>query len=124
MDSVEAIKKQLINNLDQIELNVNEEDIVYELILKFGYQLTVSVKKIEIEGYFVFSINDSEMLIYLENHITINIIREMANLKPKKVVCLDRCFKGNDQLKTNAHQTFKSYLGGDTKQQETIFSTI
>jgi adenine-specific DNA-methyltransferase len=30
------------------------------------------------------------------------------NGKPERVVCLDAGFAGNDQLKTNAAQTFKS----------------
>jgi adenine-specific DNA-methyltransferase len=32
----------------------------------------------------------------------------MAEKKPERIVCLDEGFAGNDQLKTNAVQTFKA----------------
>lgn len=48
------------------------------------------------------------MLICLEGELTAELIKEMANKKPSRVVCLDEGFKGNDALKTNAVQTMKS----------------
>jgi adenine-specific DNA-methyltransferase len=48
------------------------------------------------------------------NH-TKELIDAIADLAEEKdaarVVCLDAGFQGNDQLKTNAVQTFKSRLG-------------
>jgi adenine-specific DNA-methyltransferase len=38
------------------------------------------------------------------------------------VICLDAGFKGNDQLKTNAVQTFKSRA--QSKEQEIVFRTV
>lgn len=44
----------------------------------------------------------------LERELTLELIRAMAEKKPERVVCLDQGFEGNDQLKTNAVQTFKT----------------
>ena len=41
----------------------------------------------------------------------------MAALQPARVLCLDVGFEGNDQLKTNAVQTFKT-------QGVTSFKTV
>jgi adenine-specific DNA-methyltransferase len=32
----------------------------------------------------------------------------MAELQPERIVCLDEGFAGNDQLKVNAAQTFRT----------------
>ncbi len=48
------------------------------------------------------------MLLCLEKELTQDLIKEIAARKPERVVCLDQGFAGNDQLKTNAAQTFKA----------------
>jgi adenine-specific DNA-methyltransferase len=48
------------------------------------------------------------MLICLEKKLTPEVIKEMAARKPDRLVCLDKGFAGNDQLKTNAVQTMKT----------------
>ena len=48
------------------------------------------------------------MLICLERELTLELIRAIAEQKPERVVCLDEGFAGNDQLKANAVQTFKT----------------
>jgi hypothetical protein len=44
----------------------------------------------------------------LERELTLELIRAMAEKKPERVVCLDEVFAGNDQLKANAVQIFKT----------------
>ena len=42
----------------------------------------------------------------------VNALADLAEeMDAARVVCLDAGFQGNDQLKTNAVQTFKSRLG-------------
>jgi adenine-specific DNA-methyltransferase len=100
---------------DQLELHVNhirdhrtDDDILYELLLKSGFPLTTSVKTLTVEGKSVYAIADGAMLICLDRHLTLELIRAIAAQKPERVVCLDEGFAGNDQLKTNAVQTFKT----------------
>ena len=40
--------------------------------------------------------------------LTLDLIRAMVEKKPERVVCLDEGFAGNDQLKANAVQIFKT----------------
>jgi adenine-specific DNA-methyltransferase len=56
----------------------------------------------------VYSVANGAMLICLERDITLELIRTMADKKPERVVCLDEGFGGNDQLKANAVQIFKT----------------
>ena len=56
------------------------------------------------------------MLICLEKELTLEVIRAMAERKPQRVICLDLGFVGNDQLKANAVQIFKT--------KEVVFKTV
>ncbi len=48
------------------------------------------------------------LFVCLELGLTLELIRAMAGLKPERVVCLDEAFIGNDQLKANVVQIFKT----------------
>ncbi len=50
----------------------------------------------------------SALFICLERALTLDLIRAVAEQKPERVVCLDEGFAGNDPLKANAVQTFKT----------------
>ena len=104
----EAIEKQLEFHVDHIRDGRTADDILYELLLKSGYPLTTPVEKQALAGKTVYSVADGLFIICLEKHLTLELIRAIAALKPERVVCLDEGFAGNDQLKANAVQTFKT----------------
>ena len=83
-------------------------DFLYEILLKSGFPLTSPVEHLTLGGQSICSIAGGALLISLERKLTLDAIRAMADKKPERVVCLDEGFAGNDQLKTNAVQTFKS----------------
>jgi len=56
----------------------------------------------------VYSVAGGALLICLEKELTLEVIRLMAAQKPERVVCLDAGFAGDDALKANAVQIFKS----------------
>ncbi|MDZ4851722.1 MAG: hypothetical protein SGI77_20735 [Pirellulaceae bacterium] len=56
----------------------------------------------------VYSIASGALMICLEGELTLELIRAIADLTPERVVFLDEAFVGNDQLKANAVQTFKT----------------
>jgi len=104
----EQLKKQLEMHVEHIDAASSPEDILYELLLKDGFPLTTPVEKLEIAGKEVFSIADGMLLICLEPELTEELMDGMAEMEPARVVCLDAGFRGNDQLKANAVQTFKA----------------
>ena len=54
------------------------------------------------------SVAGGALLVCLERALTLELIRAIAERRPERVVCLDAAFAGNDQLKANAAQVFKS----------------
>jgi len=123
-DSEEAVKEQLRLHVDHLNPDATDEDILYELLLKAGFPLTTSIEKKKMAGKTVFSIDDGVLLICLEKTLTSEVIRAMAEANPMQVICLDEGFAGNDQLKTNAVQTFKSRTIGDETHQQIVFRTV
>ncbi len=104
----EEIGKQLQMHIHHISPEATQEAILYELLLKSGFELTTRIEKLTVEGKTVFSIAEGELLICLEKELTHNLIKAMAERTPTRVICLDEGFQNNDQLKTNAVQIMKS----------------
>jgi len=104
----EALEKQLELHINHINPDSSQEDILFEILLKAGYQLSGEIKKIDLAGKNVYSVNEGAMLICLEKELTKEVIKAIAERKPGRVICLDKGFANNDQLKTNAVQMMKS----------------
>jgi len=117
-----SIAQQLEMHVQHIEAGRTQEDILFEILLKSGFPLGTRIESLTLAGVpaapgaqgaaqagkTVFSIAEGVMLICLEKELTPEVIKEIAARKPERVVCLDAGFAGNDQLKTNAAQTFKA----------------
>lgn len=116
------LSKQIEMHIDHLSDAKGSEDVLYELLLKAGYGLTTKVRTIELGGYEVFSIENGALLICLEKEITSDLIDAMAEANPMQVICLDEGFKGNDQLKANAVQTFKARA--QAVESEVVFRTV
>jgi adenine-specific DNA-methyltransferase len=104
----EAIQQQLLFHVDHISPEAEQEAILFELLLKSGFELTTPIEPLQIEGKRVYSIAAGELLICLDKQLTHEVIKAMAERGPARVICLDEGFQDNDQLKTNAVQIMKS----------------
>ena len=105
---VHKLQAELKLHASHIQQGRKQEDILYEILLKSGFELSAKVEKLKLAGKTVFSVAEGMLLICLEKELTKNALKEMAEKRPKRVVCLDQCFGGNDQLKTNAVETMRA----------------
>ena len=106
----EAIQQRLFEHIDHISPEAAQEAILYELLLKSGFELTKPIEKLILAEKIVFSIAGGQLLICLEKELSHDCIKAMAELQPTRVICLDEAFTGTnaDALKTNAVQIMKS----------------
>ena len=118
----EELGEQIDMHIDHLSKASTPEDILYELLLKSGFPLTTGVRAVTMAGKQVFSIEEGALLICLEKEITSDLIDALADANPLQVICLDEAFKGNDQLKANAVQTFKARAVAD--ESEIVFRTV
>lgn len=121
-DGDEQLGQQIEMHIDHLSDASSAEEVLYELLLKAGFALTTKVQTIEVAGKRVFSIEDGALLICLGKDITSELIDALAEANPLQVICLDEGFKGNDQLKANAVQTFKARAA--SRETEIVFRTV
>jgi adenine-specific DNA-methyltransferase len=113
-ESPEAVVQQLELHVDHVLAGRTQEDILTELLLKSGFPLCTQVERMEFsresakDAKFYYSVEEGTMLICLEKDLTAQMVKELAEKKPSRVICLDAGFQGSDQLKTNAVQTMKA----------------
>jgi adenine-specific DNA-methyltransferase len=113
---------QLEMHAEHVSREASSEDILYELLLKTGFELSTKIKKCKMAGKEVFSIAEGALLICLEKEISLELIDALADADPIQVMCLDQAFMGNDQLKVNAVQTFSSLTSA--QERDIVFKTI
>ena len=97
-------EEDLPKQLDAFEKPIKPEsqitNMMWEILLKSGYDLNTKVEEKKVNGCDVFSVADGEIVLALSK-ISEKALKEITKLKPKKFICLDSLFSGNDQLKTN-----------------------
>lgn len=104
----DALSQQLQLHVNHVRPDRTDEDLLAEILLKSGYPLPVAVERLTLGGAVVHSVDGGRLLVCLERDLSLDVIRAVAERKPERVVCLDAGFAGNDQLKTNAVQIFKT----------------
>ena len=107
-EDVEQLERQLELHINRLRKGRSTQDVLYEILLKSGFKPTTRVDTLRLGGGTVYSIYSGLLFICLESKLTAEMIEEMANEKPERVICLEQSFAGDDQLKANALQIFKS----------------
>lgn len=108
-DYIETTFEDIVDNFVD---GRTEEDVVYEIMLKYGINLTYPVKEKEVNGKKVFCIGFGALIICLDNEITLDVVNGIVDLKnelnPKttRVVFKDNGFK-TDSVKTNTIEILK-----------------
>ena len=91
--------------LDVVKPDRAELDIVFEMMLKWGLELTLPVEKSEAAGYPVWSVACDELVCCMSRGLTIEALEAIAGMEPRRVLILDSVL--DDTLKLNAVQIFK-----------------
>lgn len=100
IETPEALEEQIQLFVQSEKDGAHTEDMLYELLLKFGQPLTTAIETLEIEGNRVFGINDRSMLFVLEG-FTEEMTAALTALKPREIVAMDSVFHDSDELKSN-----------------------
>jgi len=108
-DMTERTLEDFISN---IKTERREEDVLYEILLKYGLDLTLPITEHAIAGQKVFDIGMGALIICLADAISLEVVEGIAKLKDElnpeimRVVFKDSGFK-DDVVKTNAVQILK-----------------
>ncbi len=116
----EIIQKNLFETVDNIKPDRDDLDLLFEVILSLGLELTLQIETKEILGKKVYFLKESashkveynSLITCFDNEIDENLAKELVTYEPLKVVLKDAVFE-DDNDKINFEQTFKE-LSPDT----------
>lgn len=91
--------------IDCVKPDRSDLDIVFEMMLKWGLELTLPVEKEEFAGYPCHTVAYGELVCCLAPGLTIDALEAIAKIEPRRVLMLDSIL--DDSLKLNAVQIFK-----------------
>lgn len=105
-------KEALMNSVENIKTERTEQDVLYELLLKYGLDLTIPIETRSIQGKNVYIIGAGALVVCLDDEITLDAVEGIAKLKEElkpeimRVVFKDAGFK-DATVKTNTVQILK-----------------
>lgn len=116
-DNLETVIQQASSSIKSGRFS---EDVLYEILLKYGIELTESVEERIVQGKKVFVIGVGALIVCLVDEITSELVEGIAKLKEEfdaeitQVVFKDAGF-ADSNVKTNAIQILKQFGIDDVK---------
>lgn len=107
------LEETLIDSSNNIKEDRTEQDLIYEIMLKYGVDLTLPIEKHSLNGNDLYSIGFGKLVICLDDDITQDIVKSLIelkeDLKPEgmRVVLKDNGF-ASDSDKANIKETLKN----------------
>ncbi|EJD8687143.1 TPA: site-specific DNA-methyltransferase [Escherichia coli] len=92
--------------VDNIKADRTDEDLLFQVLLDWGVDLTLPIRKETIQGKSVFFVDDDALVACFDLRINEALIKELATKEPLRVVFRDDGFE-SDAVKINAEQIFK-----------------
>lgn len=90
---------------DVVKPDRSDMDIIFEMMLKWGLELTLPVEQSDAAGYPIWSVACDELVCCMSRGLTVDALEAIADMEPRRVLILDSVL--DDTLKLNAVQIFK-----------------
>jgi len=91
---------------DHIKPDRRPEDLLFQVFLDWGLDLSLPMAKETIDGKTVFIVDTDALVACFDSGITEELVKKLAVYKPLRVVFRDDAF-GSDSVKINVEQIFK-----------------
>lgn len=108
-DNLEQVLQQATKSIKE---DRSSEDVLYEILLKYGYDLTIPVETHILNDRTVYIVGAGALIVCLDDEISTETVEGIANLKAElapettQIVFKDEGFT-DDRVKTNAIQILK-----------------
>jgi adenine-specific DNA-methyltransferase len=103
----------LLTRVSNIKAGRSPEDLLFQVLLDWGVDLTLPISRETVAGKTVFTVAGTALIACFDNGVDEALVKELAARKPLRVVFKDTGFK-DDSTKINVKQIFKS-LSPDTE---------
>ncbi len=102
----------LLTRVDNIKPDRSPEDLLFQVLLDWGVDLTLPITRESVAGKTVFTVAGTALIACFDNGVDETLVKTLATRHPLRVVFKDTGFK-DDATKINVKQIFKS-LSPDT----------
>ena len=99
-------KGDLFNQVEHIKTDRSSGDLLFQVMLDWGVDLSLPIRKETIEGKEVYFVNDDDLVACFDKSIDEVLIKALAAKQPLRVVFRDDGFV-SDSVKINVEQIFK-----------------
>jgi adenine-specific DNA-methyltransferase len=99
------VQDQLDLYIDSVKPDRTGEDLLFQVLLDWGLELTMPIAVEQVEGHKVFIVEDGALIACFDAEVGPAVVREVANRRPLRAVFRDSGF-ATDADRINAEQVF------------------
>lgn len=104
-------QKDLLTAVDNIKPDRTPEDLLFQVLVDWGVDLTLPIRREMIQGRTVFFVDGNALVACFETGVTEELVKELAVREPLRVVFRDNGFV-SDAVKINVEQVFRQVSPG------------
>ena len=102
----DLVQSALIDDVDGLKLDRTGDDLLFQVLLDWGLELSLPVLREDIDGREVFAVDDDALLACFASDVTHAVVKALAERHPLRAVFRDSGF-ANDAARINAEQVFR-----------------
>lgn len=102
----EVDQKGLLNAVDNIKPDRTPEDLLFQVLVDWGVDLTLPISRETVQSKTVFFVDGNALVACFDTDITEELVKELAKREPLRVVFRDNGF-ASDAVKINVEQIFR-----------------
>ena len=96
----------LLGMVDNVKEDRTSEDLLFQVLVDWGVDLTLPIRRETIQGKTVFFVDDNALVACFDRGVTEELVKELAHHEPLRVVFRDNGFV-SDAVKINVDQVFR-----------------
>jgi adenine-specific DNA-methyltransferase len=102
----ELMQSDLLDTVDNVKEGRTAEDLLFQVLVDWGVDLTLPIRRETIQGKTVFFVDDTALVACFDRGVTEDLVKELAGHEPLRVVFRDNGF-ASDAVKINVEQIFR-----------------
>ena len=115
-DPRELKQGELLDSVSHIKPDRSGEDLLFQVMLNQGIELSQSITRETVEGKTVYIVGQDNLIACFDDNISDDVVKNIAGRKPLYAIFRDESFK-EPADKINAAQIFKQLTEGHTRMK-------
>jgi adenine-specific DNA-methyltransferase len=99
-------QNDLLTAVDNIKPDRTPEDLLFQVLVDWGVDLTLPIQQETVQGKTVFLVDGNALIACFDAGVTEELVKELARREPLRIVFRDNGFV-SDAVKINAEQIFR-----------------